>query len=1427
MIQTYAGSHFGDGASATQASVNYPFDMAVDKAGNLYIVDTYDNCVREVIAATGIITTVAGTGAPGYEGDGGPATQALLNGPQGLAMDGAGNLYFTDYGNNRVREVAGIGAPGSGPEPTASPSPNVPNTTPTDTLAPPTATNTPLPATATPTAGSGSGAYVVPPAAPTLNGTSGVPGESSDENWIASDSGNTTQPSASITVNINRFYGALAQDPSITNTASVQFGSLYQPKFVTNTLGQQGMASVQLEAYGLGDLGTPVIAPCPAGGSTGCTLNGAWEADPHAPGWSIFTANSVPAADLNFPNLNLTSSTQIDPPYSAPNTFVVDGPAGGSGTAITWARIQALAPRPVALIHGIAVVGFSPSLDLGSLLAKTDPQFLSGWTTWKCWTSECTNQVGQTNFLYSIGVPNIRPDEESDQAATRTPTSSDPNNPGHYVSDARVYVSTSHHYWENAKDVNDHIAMVLRRYGVDSINLVTHSMGGLDASWAILGDGSAVSHLVMLAPPYIGSDLADYFRQRPLGIGDVLDVGFSALDDLTRAYWIEHMPKGIEPNPLTADYAIIGTNSHGLGPTLDAVPDLAFGYDCLFGTAVLCAHIYTNDTAVPEYNARAAPGQFLGTVPADSHFTITQDPTVFSDVQALLGSFAPGVQAQARQAQTQVRTATQAARRTRATTAARVQTAGSMTAMAAPDTGQSDTIGGSGVQYGPLLSGSVQPSTTVTATFALPANPTTAETLVWDTGTLTMTLVDPSGRAVTPVSAGVAYTQTAEADGSGALAYTLSSPTPGTWTAIITDTATSGQATNYQLGASYASPVTLSAPGGAAIYQPGAGVPVSVTLADATGPVAGATVTATAELSGTVPVTVTLQDMGNGVYGGSFGALSTPGQYEVHLVATGTDNGQPFVSTGLSFVTVASGGATLTGAYAEGTETDAFGLYSALTITPTIQVTTSGTYRLQGTLVDAAGDVVGTAGTSAALSAGTTQALALRFDGQAIGATGKDGPYQLRDVTLMDASSGVELFDDRVPLAYTTDAYAASQFARPLVSILPGTSDVATGSNGAGQYSALSVAFTATAALSDSYQIVATLAASDGQGITSVTQTAALSATPSQVTLPFSGADIAAHGIDGPYTVVGVTIVPASQPATYVSYPGFYVTQPYSASTFGGSASATSTPGAPTATATSTAAPPTSTSTPLPPTVTSTDTPVPPTATATTMPTSTSTGTATPTNTTPPTPTSTATRTATPSPTMTATSTATPTLIATATRTPAPTMTATPPTLPTATMTATRIPTATATATATPFTVDDSVQGTGANQFAYTGAGWRHCSAASSPSCSAFGLSGLYGGTISADDTASDSMSITFVGTGIKLYSSTAKVGGIGAVFIDNVRQVRGANFYSASIQSGQLVWSVAGLPRGSHTFKLQVSGTKDAASSAYAIGVDDVVITP
>jgi sugar lactone lactonase YvrE len=108
IIQTVAGTgstgFSGDGGLATRARLNAPEAVAVDAAGNLYIADRENQRIRKV-DTDGVITTVAGTGDPGFSGDGGPATQAKLNSPQGVAVDLAGNLYIADHYNNRIRRV--------------------------------------------------------------------------------------------------------------------------------------------------------------------------------------------------------------------------------------------------------------------------------------------------------------------------------------------------------------------------------------------------------------------------------------------------------------------------------------------------------------------------------------------------------------------------------------------------------------------------------------------------------------------------------------------------------------------------------------------------------------------------------------------------------------------------------------------------------------------------------------------------------------------------------------------------------------------------------------------------------------------------------------------------------------------------------------------------------------------------------------------------------------------------------------------------------------------------------------------------------------------------------------------------------------------------------------------------------------------------
>jgi len=95
----------GDGGSATYASLARPSGIAGDTAGNVFIADTGNNCIRRVDAHRGTISTVSGEGSPGFAGDGGPATSASLMGPQGLAVDSEGNLWIADTGNNRIRRV--------------------------------------------------------------------------------------------------------------------------------------------------------------------------------------------------------------------------------------------------------------------------------------------------------------------------------------------------------------------------------------------------------------------------------------------------------------------------------------------------------------------------------------------------------------------------------------------------------------------------------------------------------------------------------------------------------------------------------------------------------------------------------------------------------------------------------------------------------------------------------------------------------------------------------------------------------------------------------------------------------------------------------------------------------------------------------------------------------------------------------------------------------------------------------------------------------------------------------------------------------------------------------------------------------------------------------------------------------------------------
>ncbi len=119
-ISTVAGSsvnaYSGDGGPASNADLNGAIGVATDNSGNVYIVEFAGSRIRKIDAATGIITTFAGTGVSGFSGDGGPAINAQLNNPGNIALDPAGNIFITDVANHRVRKISN----GPCPPPTIS-----------------------------------------------------------------------------------------------------------------------------------------------------------------------------------------------------------------------------------------------------------------------------------------------------------------------------------------------------------------------------------------------------------------------------------------------------------------------------------------------------------------------------------------------------------------------------------------------------------------------------------------------------------------------------------------------------------------------------------------------------------------------------------------------------------------------------------------------------------------------------------------------------------------------------------------------------------------------------------------------------------------------------------------------------------------------------------------------------------------------------------------------------------------------------------------------------------------------------------------------------------------------------------------------------------------------------------------------------------
>jgi hypothetical protein len=311
-IQTVAGNgtagFSGDSGPATSAELYGPVGVFVDGSGNIFIADATNYRIREVLAATGNIQTVAGNGTIGFSGDGGPATSAEVNFALSVSGDHQGNLFFSDRINNRIRKITGIV---TGPPATIVASGGTPQSAAVNT-----AFAAPLSATVTDAFGNLVAGVVVTFSAP-ANGASGTfVGGSATATVVTNAQGIATSPAFTANTTVGGPYNVTAvvagvaapANFSLTNNpgppASVTASSGTPQSTPISTAFASALAATVQDSFGNGVPGVNVTFTAPASGASGTFAGGSATATvaTNAQGVATapaFTANAIAGSPYN------------------------------------------------------------------------------------------------------------------------------------------------------------------------------------------------------------------------------------------------------------------------------------------------------------------------------------------------------------------------------------------------------------------------------------------------------------------------------------------------------------------------------------------------------------------------------------------------------------------------------------------------------------------------------------------------------------------------------------------------------------------------------------------------------------------------------------------------------------------------------------------------------------------------------------------------------------------------------------------------------------------------------------------------------------------------------------------------------------------------------------------------------------------------
>lgn len=663
--------------------------------------------------------------------------------------------------------------------------------------------------------------------------------------------------------------------------------------------------------------------------------------------------------------------------------------------------------------------------------------------------------------------------------------------------------------FHNAADLANEMDDIKASFGVDRINIIAHSKGGLD-SRAYMRSHSDVDHLIQLATPNRGSDCAQALLANLLGSTWDLDPDWIYRNfnyrDTRKWFWEPHnyVPNwteyGTAPIHIFAGTKFNTTSCPvGIGDPLDPPHD----------------SVVSHDRATLPWNWNGVDGDGI-----DQGVTDAQGPYDHSEIHdaaavadQIVAWIAESAGISSASASTQMRTAD----------AARTLAAASPAGEPARAAAQS-----AGVQFVEQAGGRLSAGESVTKRFVLDAVSQAQVAVLHNNTSTAVTLLGPDGAPVAADLVGV------PAGMQRATVFNLASPAPGEYAVEVA----AAQDDIYVLEVRAVGGMALNASASAEFAQVGEEVTVSASLVDESGsPVLGAQVTAELYQPGGASELVALTEQADGTYAGAVSSQAA-GRHVIVLRAV-TDAAQRAASLVL---TVLPEGSELAAPTESTFDVDGDGLYDALLFEFTVDLEEAGLYILDGDLYDGQGQLIQRQSVTTEAAAGRSS-LYLGFDGRTIAAHGADGPYTLDNVVLR----AVDL--DSVPVAvmsdpYTTQPYLASDFQHERL-LLTGGSDQGQDTDGDGLFNRLLITLDFDVAQTGWYQASGRLVTAAGAELGWSSGSAYIDGQGS-VSLAFDGRQIRAGGVDGPYRLIDLMV----QGPQLAVIPEAYVTSAYSVRQF-------------------------------------------------------------------------------------------------------------------------------------------------------------------------------------------------------------------------------------------------------------------------------------